>query len=396
MTERLYYKDSELLEFDATIVESGEAGPPLFVVLDRSAFYPTSGGQSHDTGRLNDVPVIDVVETATGEVRHLISESIGPAGTRVRGVVDKVRRRRNRQNHTAQHILSAAFFRLYGHRTMSVHLGDEYGAIELQVETISDEQVREVETVANEAIADNVPVEVMFVDSRQIDTLPLRKEPQREGELRIIRIGEFDYSACGGTHCSTSGGVGLVKIIGMDKIRGRVLIKYLAGSLAVSDYARRFEVTDDLAKSFTCHYTDLSAKVGKVRDEAAALRRQLVEAQKELLPIKAEQLSQNPRLCGRYKLVMDRIPGVELSTASRLAGLVADRIAGVVVFFADDKLVLAASAQAGLHAGNLVKRLAAQSGLKGGGNERVAQLGGVQEDLSEQIQNAIVTILQNE
>ncbi len=396
MTERLYYKDADLLEFDATIVESGRVDSHAYVVLDRSAFYPTSGGQSHDTGFLNDKQVIDVIETEDSVVRHIMSDEIGPSGTRVHGAVDKNRRQRNRQNHTAQHILSAAFARLYGYRTMSVHLGEEYGAVELQVEAVSDEQLREVESAANQIIADNVLVEVMFVDSRQAESLPLRKESQREGELRIIRIGEFDYSACGGTHCSTSGGVGLVKIIGADKMRGRALVKYLAGHLAVADYARRFDITDALAKTFTCHYTDLSSKITKVQEESSHLRHQLIDAQKELLPIKAEHLSQNSIVCGRYKLVMERVSGVDSSAISCLAGMVADSAGGLAVLFVDDKILLAAAGGSGLHAGNLARQLSTQTGLKGGGNERAAQIGGVQEAQIAAIQDAVRTFLQNE
>jgi alanyl-tRNA synthetase len=396
VTERLYYTDSDILEFHATIVQTGRRGEHFYVALDRSAFYPTSGGQGHDTGRLNGVEVIDVVESEDGDVWHLVAAEPETVGSRVQGVVDKERRLRNRQNHTAQHILSAAFHRLYNYRTMSVHLGEEYGAVELQAETIPEEQLREIEKTANVIIGDNVPVEVMFVDGAQAAGLPLRKEPQREGELRVVRIGEYDYSACGGTHCRTSGGVGLIKIIGVDKMRGRALVKYLAGALAVRDYARRFDVTDVLARSFSCHPADLPGIVGKLQDDAAAVRRELAEAQKELLPIRAEQLSQNPIVCGRYKLVMDKPPGIDAAAGSRLAGMVADRIGGVAALIVDERLVLTAAAGSGLHAGNLIRKLASLTGLKGGGNERAAQLGGVTTDRAAAVQDELRTMLANE
>lgn len=395
LTERLYYKDPDRLEFDAAVVRMGQNSDGYYVVLDRSAFYPTSGGQSHDTGHLNGVPVSDVIESSDGDVWHMVAQEVGPVGARVHGVVDKDRRQRNCQNHTAQHILSAAFHRLYGYRTMSVHLGDEYGAVELGAESISESQLSEIETTANQIISDNVTVEIMFVDSRSVDSLPLRKEPQREGELRVIRVGEFDYSACGGTHCRTSGGVGLIKIIGAEKIRGRVLVKYLAGRLAVDDYVMRFGVTDLLGRSLTCHPSDLSEKVVKMSADNENLRRRLADAQRELLPSRAAALSQHAAEFGKYKAVIESVAGYDVTTVSRLAGLVADNAGGLAALFADGRLVIAAAQGSGLHAGNIAKALAASLNLKGGGNERAAQLGGAVEEDLDKYKSSVRSILEN-
>jgi len=395
LTDRLYYKDPDVMEFDAVVVGTGRRDTGWYVVLDRSAFYPTSGGQSYDTGHLNGVPVIDVIETSDGDIWHVVAQEVGPVGAKVHGVVDKARRQRNRQNHTAQHILSAAFHRLYGYRTMSVHLGDEYGAVELGADSIDAGQLSEIEATANQVIADNVPVEIMFVDSRSIDSLPLRKEPQREGELRVIRIGDFDYSACGGTHCRTSGGVGLIKIIGAEKIRGRVLVKYLAGKLAVDDYVMRFEVTDSLGRSLTCHPSDLSERVAKISAENESLRRRLADAQRELLPSRAAALSQNAAEFGKCKAVIVPVAGYDVNTVSRLAGLIADNLGGVAALFVDGRLVIATAQASGLHAGNIAKTIAASLKLKGGGNERAAQLGGAVEGDLDKYKSSVRSILEN-
>ena len=375
MTERLYYTDPDLTEFEGTIVRTGRREDGYFAVLDRSAFYPTSGGQSHDNGTLNGEQINDVVEEAD-EVIHLSGADIGRVGTKVKGIVDKERRRRNCQSHTAQHIMSGACDRLYGFRTASVHLGDEYTAVELETATMSPAQLTAIETLANQVVAENVTVEIKFVDSNQAAALPFRKEPQRGGELRVIRIGEFDYSACGGTHCRTSGGVRLIKIIGCDRIRGRVVINFFAGDLAVADYQMRFDVTDTLAKAFTCHPTDLVAKIDKRTSENKELKSRLIDAQKELLPIRASQLAQKADTVGGVKVLFERVADLEPASASRLAGLVADEIGGLAVLAIESRLILATSPSSGLHAGNLARKIAERSGLKGGGNERVAQLGG--------------------
>ncbi|MCX6833988.1 MAG: DHHA1 domain-containing protein [candidate division Zixibacteria bacterium] len=392
MTERLYYTDPDLMEFDATIVRTGRHKDGFFYVLDRSAFYPTSGGQSHDVGTLNGVQVNEVIEEAD-EVWHLTGVEIGSVGLRVRGIVDRERRRRNCQSHTAQHIISASCARQYGFRTVSVHLGVEYSAVELETESVSPEQLTAIEEAANRVVGDNVEVEIRFVDASQAAMLPLRKEPQREGELRVIRIGEFDYSACGGTHCRTSGGVGLVKIVGCDRIRGRALVNFLAGDLAVADYHMRFGVTNLLARSFTCHPSDLVAKVDKIATENKEIKTRLVEAQKQLLPIRVTELTRKVRDSGRVKFVLEKVADLDPAMTSRLAALVADGIGGLAVLAADGPIILATSPGSGLHAGNLAKEIARQSGLKGGGSERAAQLGGAVNENPEAYLEVIQSVL---
>lgn len=395
MTERLYYTDSDLLEFDANIVETGTVDGGHYVVLDRTAFYPTSGGQSHDTGTLNGIRIDDVVELDDGRVQHRSLQAIGSVGQSVHGLVDRERRRRNCQNHTAQHILSAAFAQLYAWRTMSVHLGEEYGAVELGVDAMTDEQLGEAEALANRVVSDNIEVEILFVDGEQARSLPLRKEPQREGKLRVIRIGQFECSACGGTHCRTSGGVGLIKILGTEKIRGRVLVRYLAGALAADDYRMRFEVSDSLSRALTCHPSDLVARVEKLAADNADLKRQLAEVQRELLPVKAAELSENATTCKGHKLVVAAADEYDPSSAGRLAGLVAARIAGLVVLTVAGRVVLSAAPDSGLHAGNIAREVAARTNLKGGGNASVAQLGGAENLNPDMCRSIIQSVLEN-
>ncbi len=376
MTEQLYYKDSTRLEFEAVIVSSRAQDERFVTVLDRSAFYPTSGGQLHDVGWLNDVPVVDVMESDEGEVWHVTAESVGRPGDRVKGVVDQLRRRRHCQTHTAQHILSAVFVKLYDLETVSMHLGEEYAAIELPVKSISDEQVQAAERRANEIISSNAPVEIKFVDRQQAADLPLRKTPGRSGTLRIIGIGDFDYSACGGTHCRGTAEVGLVKVTGWEKIRGNTLVKFLAGDLAVEDYARRFTITDRLTRSFTCHLNDLEGRVSKLTDENKELRRSLAAAQKELLPIRVRELAGTAQTHGSLPWVGQIVDDVDTSLAATMAGEVASEIKGLAVLIIGGRLIIAVASGTELHAGNLARELAARTGLKGGGSEKVAQIGG--------------------
>ncbi len=395
MTKRLYYRDSELLEFEARIVRTGRSGADYYTVLDCSAFYPTSGGQLHDTGMLNAVNIVDVIESNDKEILHISRQPVGRVGDTVRGVVDGERRWKNRQMHTAQHILSQVFISLSDVETVSVHLGEEYAAIELGAETLSDEQLDKVEHFTNKIIRDNLPVEIIFTESDRLDKLPLRKIPQRSGQIRVIRIGEFDYSACGGTHCCSTAEVGLIKIVSMEKIRGRVLVKFLAGQQALEDYCLRFQVTDALTRSLTCHVNDLIPKIDKLLLEYKQQHQDIARLQKRLLPLRVEELAGMAGEVGGRPMVSQVLADREISFISPLAAQVAEGIQGVAVLYAQNRLVVAVSKASGLHAGELVKRFGEETGLKGGGSERVAQVGGAEKNKFDHYVKVLETLVVN-
>lgn len=392
MTERLYYRDPAILEFEATIISSKEVDGRFQTILNRSAFYPTSGGQLFDTGLLGDVPVIDVVES-DHEVLHISERKVGEAGVSVHGKVDAGRRQVHRQQHTAQHILSQIAVRKFGFETVSVHLGDDYGAIELNNASIEQSQLEILETEANQILYVNWPVTIVFVSGAELERIPLRKIPSREGELRVIKVGEFDYSACGGTHVSSTAEVGLIKIIGWEKLRGHALIRFLAGIQALDDYRTRFGVTDSLAKALTCNVNDIAGRFDKLSSENREQRKQIAQLFKELLPIRAEELVASATQVGQLKLVYKAMEGMDAQTAGQLAGLVADRIDGLVLLVADGKLLLAVSAISGYHAGDLAKKLGPTLGLKGGGSNRAAQLGGAEANRIEEYKSALVSLI---
>jgi alanyl-tRNA synthetase len=375
VTERLYYRDPALLDFDATLLELKDSGGRIAVRLDRSAFYPTSGGQSFDLGLINDVPVVEILESDDGEVWHILAEAPSSPGTKVAGRVDPTRRLKNRQQHTAQHILSALFVRDCNLETVSVHLGDDYGAIELNTTTIEADRLQKIELAANWIIFESIPVEIMFAEGEQLSRIPLRKPPDRTGQIRIIRIGDLDWSACGGTHCNSTAQVGLVKIIGTEKIRNHLLVKFLSGMQAVQDYALRFKITDTLSRTLTCAVSDLSGIFESQSNDNKALRKEVSALQKELLPIHAAKLAQTAETSGRFKIVAFESTA-DAQIAGQLTALVADTVDGIALAVADGRLLLAVSANSQLHAGDLVKQLGTQLGLRGGGSNRQAQLGG--------------------
>lgn len=393
MTERLYYTDSALLEFDAKIIATGKHGEDHYTVLDRSAFYPTSGGQQHDTGVLDGKPVKDVIEAESGEVWHITAQPVGSVGYGVRGVVDKQRRQLHRQQHTAQHILSQVFVKLYDMETVSMHLGEEYGAIELDTDHITADQLARAEREGVDIVMDNLPVEILSVDSDQARTLPLRKIPGRGGTIRVVKIGELDYSACGGTHCTSTAEVGMIKIIGLEKMRGRVMVNFLSGRQAAADYAERFNVTDRLSRELTCHVNDLPEKIGKMTEETRSLRKDLAQFQKEMIPRKAEQLADTAIDAGSIKYVFENLGDYDPRLAAQLAARTAEMIGGVVSLFASGRLIVAADAASDRDASVIVKKVTEATGLRGGGSARQAQIGGVDAGKLEQLNSMIIRLI---
>lgn len=393
MTQRLYYTDSALLDFEAKIIAAGQHGDNHYTVLERSAFYPTSGGQQHDTGVLGGQPVIDVIEIESGEVWHITAQPVGSAGETVKGEVDRQRRQLHRQQHTAQHILSQVFVKLYGLETVSMHLGDEYGAIELETAELATDQLAQAEKDALDIIFDNLPVETLTVDARQAQALPLRKIPSRSESIRVVKIGEFDYSACGGTHCRSTAEVGMIKITGVEKMRGRVLVNFLSGRQAAANYSERFGVTDRLARELTCHVTDLPDKMQKMIEETKALRKELAQLQKEMIPQKAEQLAASAIDAGGMKYVHANLGDYDPRLAGQLAGKTVEITGGVVSLYTAGRLVIATDAASGQDASAIVKKINEEAGTKGGGSARQAQVGGVDEDKLDQLNSMIIRFI---
>lgn len=393
MTERLYYTDPTILEFDATIVKEIHHSGRVTTICDRTAFYPTSGGQLFDLGTLNGVPIVEVVEDDSGEIAHVTVGAVGRVGSQVHGRVEAARRWKNRQMHTAQHILSQSFVRAFGLETVSVHLGEEYAAVELDTAELTPEQLTSIEFDSNEVIAANLAVDILFLSAAEASGLPLRKIPDREGTVRVIKIGQFDWSACGGTHCSRTGEVGLIKIIGVERMRGKALVKFLSGVQAVADYRNRFDATDRLTRSLSCGVSDLGTKIEHLIEENKTLRREVAVLIKEVIPARASKMAITADRSGTVPLLFEAISDGESELAGNLASEISQQIGGLAAICSGDKLYIAVSPESGLHAGNLAKELASKHSLRGGGGPRAAQIGGVDFSSISQYRESIMEII---
>src|ERR1700704_5279187 len=311
MTQRLYYHDSFLDTFDAKVCElqpatAKDLRPAL--ILDRTAFYPISGGQPFDTGwiipdatspnaELQKLRVTEVAEREDGQIVHYLEPAVAEnkltlqKGSRVRGLVDPARRRDHMQQHSGQHILSAAFVRLFNMRTVSFHMGDEYCSIDLDTPLLTKEQVESAEHLSNEIIQENRPVEVRYVTQEEAANLGLRKLPPAErDQVRLIDIRDFDLTACGGTHVMATGQVGCILLRKTEKSRQGWRVGFVCGQRAVSTARRDFTGLSDAAVQFSSHLWELPQQVRKSLDEIKSLRKQLEQSREELAAAFAESI----------------------------------------------------------------------------------------------------------
>ena len=221
MTEALYYKNAYQFQFQAKVIKRVEIKDKGGVVLDQTCFYPEGGGQPADRGNLNGIRVSDV-RKIDGEIIHFMDQPL--PSDQVEGIVNQEWRLEYMQQHTGQHILSQALLKVGKCQTVSVHFGDSYTAIETNKEKISDQILNDVEKLANEIINENVPVNLLWVDPAEVDRYHIRRPPPDVSKVRIVQIENFDAAACGGLHISRTGEVGLVKVIGKEKIRGHTRV----------------------------------------------------------------------------------------------------------------------------------------------------------------------------
>jgi len=391
MTDRLYYHDSFLYDFDAEVREVTETPRPA-LILDRTAFYPTSGGQVFDTGWLvvGENPsdssvklrVSEVADADDGKVVHYVeaTKDFKP-GTRVHGLIDAARRRDHMQQHSGQHVLSAAFIRLFNLPTVSFHMADDYCSIDLDTPTLTKEQVEQAERLANDIILENHPVEIRFVAREEAATLGLRKPPKTErDELRIIDIRGVDISACGGTHVNQTGQIGCILLRKTERTRQGWRVEFVAGQRAVATARRDFTALTDAAALFSAHIYDVPQQAHKALDEMRTLRKQREQSQEELAAAQAAaMLAEAPEAGGR-KLVVRTFADRDVSfiklLAQRLTRLAPNAVALLASASPQPSLVFAQSLGLPFDMGALMKETMAKLGGRGGGSKEMAQ-GGV-------------------
>ncbi|HEV8598671.1 MAG TPA: alanyl-tRNA editing protein [Gemmatimonadales bacterium] len=303
MNHRRYYTDSYTRQFTTQVAATTSLNGSCAAILEETFFYPTSGGQPHDTGRLGSAGVVNVVLRETdGAVLHLLDAPL-PPGRAVEGRIDWPRRFDHMQQHTGQHILSQAFERMAQAPTIGFHLGAERVSIDLGVPALSDSQLADVEALANEVVSANAAVRAWFPDPAELRALALRKQPDVSGALRVVAIGDFDFSACGGTHVATTAEVGLIAVLRTERLKRGVRVEFLCGGRARSDYTRKHAILRDLSGALTCAPAELGASLLRLQESLQETRRELAVHQERALDAEAVRLLELATSHGALRVV---------------------------------------------------------------------------------------------
>lgn len=392
MTERLYYNDSFLYDFRARVLDTTELArennhSTWAVKLDRTAFYPTSGGQPFDTGRLIaesksgvalESAVEDVFEDEYGEIWHRVSKVV-PPDAEIRGIVDVERRRDHMQQHTGQHLLSAAFVRLLNAKTVSFHLGELTSTIDLEIPSVSREDLIRVERLANEVIAEDRPIAVHYATREQAQQMGVRKLPEREGEIRLIDIREFDLNACGGTHACSTGQIGGLLLRKTEKVKQGARVEFVCGLRAAAAARRDFELLSDSAGLYPCAPSDLPANIGKQREDLRQQQKREARLLEEIAELKSVQMLAQPANGSGVRLIVEIFPDRDATFIKLLAQRLTKN-SGVIALLASSQsppaLVFARSADVSSDMGTMLRELVTAAGGRGGGGKDFAQ-GGV-------------------
>jgi alanyl-tRNA synthetase len=396
MTERLYQNNCYLFEFESKVVAVNKIGTGYEIILEKSAFYPEAGGQLADKGILGGQVIEDVVERDNGEIIHIVKNWDITPGQAVVGTIDRIWRLDNMRKHTGQHILSQAFVAVAGAETVSSRLGEAESTIELSAGSLPDEIIQSVENLANDVIREDKPVTINYYSRSELMKFPIRKIPDREGQFRIVQIGEFDYTACGGTHLKRSGEVGLIKIVGQEKMRGHLRVIFLAGRQAAEDYREKHQVIGRLSSNLTCHFRDLEKSIERLTEQNISLRRENSVLGAKLLSNDLQDRAQDAICVNGVKIISAELDEYDIKIIKDAGFFVTGTERSVFLALCSDKMLIMVSNQLRPDAGTMARIFMEKFGGKGGGNPSSAQVGGLPLEKRSEYLNSFIELLKSE
>jgi alanyl-tRNA synthetase len=383
-TIKLCYEDAYRRKFTAQVLSCVPAGSNWDVILDQTLFYADAGGQPSDFGTLGGHRVHDVREDEGGTIVHTVD---GPLEGLVEGEINWVRRLDHMEQHTGQHLLSGVFERMYDAETVSWHLGSESCTVDLSIDSLSVEQVERVEWECNQVLRACLPVITHVTDDQGVKAFPLRKPPAVTGEIRVVEIQGYDWSACAGTHVRNTGELGLLKIKSWEKNKKSTRVDFLVGQRALRDYMVLDRTTRDLSRSLSIAAVDLPQYVERTQEETSGLRRQVKTLQEKILEIEAAELvAAESRRVGGARVVRLIFGGRSLDELKLLAAKVAAHPGTIAVFGtkgAMPQIVLHRSVDLRLDMGAIIRQVLPLIDGRGGGSPISAQGGGSRPEALE-------------
>jgi alanyl-tRNA synthetase len=385
VTERLYYSDSHLIEFDARVVDvTDRVSGWTAVVLDRTAFYPTGGGQPSDTGTLNGARVAECIDDGDNGVLHVLKGSAPARGEVVHGRVDWSRRLDHMQQHTGQHILSQAFVTLFNAPTKSFRVLEASCEIDIELNNPTSEVIERAVELANNVIWEDRTITIRNVTSAEAAELPLRKEPARDGDLRLIEIDGFDLTPCGGTHAYRTGEVGMIAVRSWERARGLTRIEFVAGTRALADYRKANKSAREVAALFSTGRDDAPQLAAQMVEEHKELNHRIRALEEIVAGVEAEKLL----TAASQGIVSQVFEGRDAESLKKLAHALIEKPRVVALLASRDKdtarLVFARSADAPGDMSVLMSEACAMLDGRGGGKPDLAQGGGKRVDRIEE------------
>ena len=363
------------------------------VVMDRTAFYPTGGGQPNDTGTLGDAGVIDVFEDEAGIIYHLVEngDSLEP-GQAVTGAVNRARRMDHLQQHSGQHVLSQAFVQACGAETRSFHLGSQTSTIDIEMTSPTDEMMRAAEDIANDVVFADRPMRVHLVNEDEAARLPLRKESAVRGNIRVIEVEDFDWSPCGGTHAARTGQIGAIAIRSYERAKKMTRVEFVCGARAVAEYRLANNTASTVARLLSAERDSSPELVERALQENKALKKRVRELLELAMSAEASEMLTAAASAAGFKIVKAVFDSRDFEEVRMLASKIVQREPSIALLATKNtqaaRLVFARSASLDKNMGQLLAGACEMLGGRGGGKPDLAQGGGPDARRVEEAINA--------
>jgi alanyl-tRNA synthetase len=379
VTEKLYLDDPYLRTCSAKVIEQTQVDAKAAVILNQTLFYPTSGGQPHDTGTMNTVDVIAVLEDNNRDIIHLLEKPL--EGSQVECEINWERRFDHMQQHSGQHILSQALLTTCAADTVSFHLGEQSATIDSNQSGLTVEQISRVENLANRIIFENRDIIAHEVCKDEVRRFPIRKPPTVDERIRILEIKDFDYSPCGGTHCSKTGEIGILKIRRCENYKGGTRIHFVCGFRALKDYQQKTEILKQISRAMSAAEADLSQNIAKLKDDLKALSAERDSLKKKLLDDEAFSLFSEGKQHADIRLIRKMFTDRHQKEIKLLAKKIVEKSPSTVVFFGiksegNAQLLFQCSAALAFDMDGLMQTASSVINGRGGGRPQQALGGG--------------------
>ncbi|MGE5677241.1 MAG: alanyl-tRNA editing protein [Pseudomonadota bacterium] len=394
--QKLYNDNAYLKEFEAEILEVLPYKENYAVVLDKTAFYPEGGGQPSDTGFINDVPVHYVTED-NGRILHLVNAPVSGKTAVCR--IDWDRRFDHMQQHSGQHILSSSFQKLLNGATDSFHLGKDTVSIEIGITSFDEATAARIEDWANDKVFSNLPIKAYIVNPDELAKLPLRKQPKVKENIRIIEIQDVDFSPCGGTHVARTGEVGLIKILGWEKLKESYRIHFISGNRALRDYRAKTSILSSLGSKLSARQEEIEEAFDRVANELKTQQRQSYLLNQELLGYETEELAKAKSEINGINVLSKVFEDKSFNDVKTIAQNIINAPSNVALFVNRGEalqVLFSRSDDVNVDMNALMKPLLPLINGKGGGSPKAAQGGGSKADAAEEFLHSALSKLKEQ